>query len=545
MAEQNDYTTPPRRTRGLKQKHLDDANASEKEAKLQREVQRQREVREQEARRQEKARQKKALEQAAQQQARRNFLKIRAAQYQQEAQLQAEEYRKQQDALNKLEEDRKKIIQDNYRNQKEKPPIQEPKPQENKIKENLQKLDDERKKILEKHAHKKTETSLLREQLQKIRKEYRETQTPKESQKKLTTLALPQMVAHKVKPPRLPLAIFPLERSDALTAASHKRNVDNNQTGWLSEKEIEAVKDYFSQNPTCKKISRKQPINYQGERILLTHSVMKSDDGALYALSRSTNKYKGITGLLGKGSFGAVKLAQSLEDNTIIAAKIQRNNPILEALTPYPQSEIIQLEEDIQQAVGQYVGKAERTIGTAKKIHTKHYTFSDFIEGQSLHKYLDKNPNISPHTKLTIILKVLQATQALHEKGIIHGDLSFNNILYNQKTGEINIIDFGLAVRSDNPNDVVSLPQRALNIRMISQYFAPEGSVGQFSAKTDVHSLGYWIQRYAEDNPSLMKLAQNMSKRNLQQRPDITTCINTIETLITQQPIIHTRQGKP
>jgi len=209
---------------------------------------------------------------------------------------------------------------------------------------------------------------------------------------------------------------------------------------------------------------------------------------------------------------------------------------------------MIALEEETQQAVGQYVDNAERTTEKSKTIRTKHYTFSEFIEGQPLSTYLDNNPNISGIDKLAIILKVLQATQELHEKGIIHGDLSFNNILYNHKTGKMTIIDFGFAVKSDNPNSVVTLPERALNLQKVSEYFAPEGGRGNFSAKTDVYSLGYWIKTYDNyNNVHLTQLAILMQQQDLQNRPNIATCINTIETLLKQQEqqTISTSTRKP
>lgn len=508
MSEQ-DKDTKPQRPKGWVarlQKQLDDARTTD--ARATEEEQRQNKAREKEKKRQAQAQAQKEREKEEQRKKQQYLKKIRAEKRKQEEQLQLEQVNKKQAALAQLEQDRKKIINDHYLKKQEQLPIQEPPQQTDKRQEALKKLDNERRAIIQNNDKK-----------QEVNRQGNK---------------------------RIPLGILAPAPFEQLTAATHKRNIYNNQTAWLSGKEIAAVKHYFSQNPNSKKISRKQPIHFNNEKIFLQHSVISSDEGSLYALSRPENIYtNGIKGYLGKGSFGQVKLAQSLEDNTIVVAKIQEHTRIVAQLQPYPQAKMIELEEETQKAVGQYLGKAERTTSKSGTIRTKHYTFSDFIKGQSLSTYLNKNPNISPLTKLTIILKVLQATQNLHEKGIIHGDLSFNNILYNDKTNEINIIDFGLAVRSDHPNNVVKLPDRALKLKMLNKYFAPEGKFGFFSAKTDVHSLGYWIQQYAYDNRNLMQLAQSMSNKELQNRPDITTCINQIENCIKQQQTIHTSTRKP
>ena len=45
--------------------------------------------------------------------------------------------------------------------------------------------------------------------------------------------------------------------------------------------------------------------------------------------------------------------------------------------------------------------------------------------------------------------KIVEAMNFFHQKNVIHRDLSLSNILYNQETNEIKIIDFGIAKKVD------------------------------------------------------------------------------------------------
>jgi len=48
----------------------------------------------------------------------------------------------------------------------------------------------------------------------------------------------------------------------------------------------------------------------------------------------------------------------------------------------------------------------------------------------------------------------MEVLSYIHEKNIIHRDISLENILYNQKTGEIKLIDFGISKRLNCTDEV-------------------------------------------------------------------------------------------
>ena len=286
----------------------------------------------------------------------------------------------------------------------------------------------------------------------------------------------------------------------------------------LNTAQMEIAKAYFKAYPNKSKLSRKQKISVDGKVLQLPFSIIKAEDGKLYAIYRGKAKNNRPEGILGKGSYGRVKLAQCLDEPfTIIAAKVQKIDKLAANIQGAKK------EEDIQQAVGQYIGTQLRENSSdlySRKC--KYYTFSKFIDGESLTTYFKNNSALPLKDKLEIMLKVFEKTRELHRKQIVHGDLSFNNILYNPKTGEVNIIDFGFANKV-NRNGEIKFPI----FEQLSGYNAPECRQGYATVKSDIYSLGKWIQwGVAGADQHLNHLAGQMLLPNAGQRCNLDDCTN-------------------
>lgn len=91
------------------------------------------------------------------------------------------------------------------------------------------------------------------------------------------------------------------------------------------------------------------------------------------------------------------------------------------------------------------------------------------------------HPRLLPGPALSIIRDCLQALQALHENGILHGDIKPANVML-KTTGHAKVIDLGSAV------DLERLPP----IRFCTPYYsAPEVFRKGCSPVSDIASLGY------------------------------------------------------
>ncbi|HVG41648.1 MAG TPA: serine/threonine-protein kinase, partial [Chitinophagaceae bacterium] len=110
----------------------------------------------------------------------------------------------------------------------------------------------------------------------------------------------------------------------------------------------------------------------------------------------------------------------------------------------------------------------------------------EFIEGPDLEELL-KPPHDAVFTTKETINGAEQLSNALahcHKVDVKHGDVKSNNVKLNIHTGNYVLLDFGLAVMSDE--------QRRTSLRHAGaiEFMAPEQNEGQMLFETDVYSFG-------------------------------------------------------
>lgn len=110
----------------------------------------------------------------------------------------------------------------------------------------------------------------------------------------------------------------------------------------------------------------------------------------------------------------------------------------------------------------------------------------EFIEGPDLEELLKE-----PHDPIFTVKEVIKVAEQLscalahcHRVEVKHGDIKSNNVKFNVHTGNYVLLDFGLAVMSDE--------QRRTSLRHAGaiEFMAPEQNEGQMLFQTDVYSFG-------------------------------------------------------
>ena len=126
----------------------------------------------------------------------------------------------------------------------------------------------------------------------------------------------------------------------------------------------------------------------------------------------------------------------------------------------------------------------------------------ELISGKPLDKFLehyyathpDGPPPEDPSELLKLFLRIAEAVNAAHVRGVIHRDLKPSNILVDER-GEPHVLDFGLA----RPALPVSADGEGLPVTMIGTFLgslpwaSPEQAEGEgdnLDVRTDVYSLG-------------------------------------------------------
>jgi serine/threonine protein kinase len=110
----------------------------------------------------------------------------------------------------------------------------------------------------------------------------------------------------------------------------------------------------------------------------------------------------------------------------------------------------------------------------------------EYIEGPDLCELLKP-----PHEKIFMLKEVVRVADQLasalahcHKVGVKHGDIKSNNVKYNIHTGNYVLLDFGLAIMSEE--------QRRTSIRHAGaiEFMAPEQHEGKMLMETDIYSYG-------------------------------------------------------
>lgn len=120
-----------------------------------------------------------------------------------------------------------------------------------------------------------------------------------------------------------------------------------------------------------------------------------------------------------------------------------------------------------------------------------HYLVMDFVDGRSLDRYAFEN-GLPLVDRLGLFIKVCDAVNAAHLRGVIHRDLKPGNILVDTE-GEPRVLDFGLAKSA--ATDSSDEPAATCTGQFVGSlaWASPEQAMGRLAEvdiRSDVYSLG-------------------------------------------------------
>ncbi len=116
------------------------------------------------------------------------------------------------------------------------------------------------------------------------------------------------------------------------------------------------------------------------------------------------------------------------------------------------------------------------------------YLIMEYVKGRSLKKILKEKSSLGMKRILKISENILSALDTIHQEGVIHRDIKPSNIMIKEESGEVVLIDFGLAKDIKNSKGI-TVSRTAMGTL---NYMSPEmfrNSKG-VSIEADIYSFG-------------------------------------------------------
>ena len=191
-----------------------------------------------------------------------------------------------------------------------------------------------------------------------------------------------------------------------------------------------------------------------------------------------------VQGTVGKGGMGVVYRARDRQLDEVVALKVVRSEVLKEDPTL-----LDRFKQEIKLARRITHRNVLRTHDFGETAGTP-YISMEYLEGVTLKDLLRSKGALPLGVGLRIAKQVCQGLEAAHQQGVVHRDIKPQNILILPETGDLKIMDFGIARVSEVQAGASGLTT-AGTVMGTPDYIPPEQAQGHpADFRSDIYSLG-------------------------------------------------------
>ena len=232
---------------------------------------------------------------------------------------------------------------------------------------------------------------------------------------------------------------------------------------------------------------------------------------------------------LGKGAMGAVYLGKDPKISRTVAIKTMALSQEFE------DDELIEVKERFfreAETAGRLNHPNIVTIFDAGEEHDLAYIAMEFLKGSDLNKFIKPDMLLPLRQVLSIIQRSADGIDYAHQHNVVHRDIKPANIMWDPKTDECKITDFGIARIIDSSKTKTGM------VLGTPSYMSPEQLAGKkVTGQSDIFSLGVMLFQMVtgqlpfsgDSMTSLMyKIANEKHPSPDSINPDLPRCVSVI-----------------